>query len=90
MCTILAGDLPLKIRWLKDGQPLASDSKRTQQLDDFTSILLLSRLTLDDAANYTCEAQNDAGMSSHSSVLRVKGTDRLLFIHQLFSTVCAC
>lgn len=62
------------IRWLKDGVPLASNSKQIQQLDDFTSILLLSRLTLNDAANYTCEAQNDAGMSSHSSVLRVKGT----------------
>lgn len=74
MCTILAGDLPVHFNWLKDGLPLKSDSKRIQQLDDFTSILLLPRLTLHDAANYTCEARNEAGMSTHSSVLRVKGT----------------
>lgn len=71
MCTVVAGDTPLNITWLKDGQ---SVHKGVQQLDDFTMILSLSHLSLFDSGNYTCTASNSAGTAIHSSMLKVKGT----------------
>lgn len=70
MCTVVAGDTPLNITWLKDGQSL---QKGVQQLDDSTMILSLSRLSLVDSGNYTCIASNSAGSAVYSSVLKVKG-----------------
>ena len=70
MCTVVAGDSPLKITWLKDGDLI---QKGIQQLDDLTVILSLTRLSLYDSGNYTCMASNAAGSVSHSSVLKVKG-----------------
>lgn len=70
MCTVVAGDTPLNITWLKDGQSL---QKGVQHLDDFTVILSLSHLSLFDSGNYTCEASNSAGTAVHSSILKVKG-----------------
>jgi len=70
---VVAGDLPLAVEWLKDGKPVASMHARTHQLDEYSAILSLSRLSLVDAGNYTCVASNLAGRISHSSVLKVKG-----------------
>lgn len=73
MCTVIAGDQPLEIMWLKDGEPL-TDRSRTQKLDDFTVILSLRRLQLEDMGNYTCQVSNSAGVVSYTSSLKVKGT----------------
>lgn len=73
MCTVIAGDQPLEIVWIKDGQPL-TDRSRTQKLDDFTLILSLRRLQLEDMGNYTCQVSNSAGVVSYTSSLKVKGT----------------
>lgn len=74
MCSVLTGDQPLEITWLKDGAPLPEYSRKTQKLDDNTVILSLRKLTLEDSGTYTCIAKNNAGSGSHSSLLRVKGT----------------
>jgi uncharacterized protein YacL len=70
LCTVVAGDTPLNITWLKDGQSL---QKGVQHLDDLTTILSLSHLSLVDSGNYTCRASNAAGIAVYSSVLKVKG-----------------
>ncbi|KAK6620957.1 hypothetical protein RUM43_011256 [Polyplax serrata] len=70
MCSVLTGDQPLEITWLKDGAPLPEYSRKTQKLDDNTVILSLRKLTLEDSGTYTCIAKNNAGNGSHSSLLR--------------------
>lgn len=74
MCSIIAGDLPIKFSWLKNGKTLTSEKDhKTQQLDDSTSILSLTNLSLNHSGNYTCLASNDAGKAELTSVLKVKG-----------------
>lgn len=73
MCTVVSGDQPLEIVWLKDGEPLL-DRGKTQKLDDSTLILSLRRLQLEDMGNYTCQVTNPAGTTSYTATLRVKGT----------------
>lgn len=75
LCTIIAGDIPVQLTWLKDDQLIVTGGDhRTQQLDDTTVILSLSRLSLSDSGNYTCQAVNKAGRAQHTSLLLVKGT----------------
>lgn len=73
-CMVTAGDLPVQIQWYKDNELLKqNDKKKILLLDDTTSVLSLMKLDLDDAAEYICEARNIAGITNHSTVLRVKG-----------------
>lgn len=75
LCTIIAGDVPVELTWLKDDQLIVTGGDhRTQQLDDTTVILSLSRLSLSDSGNYTCQAVNKAGRARYTSLLLVKGT----------------
>lgn len=88
LCSAVAGDLPIDIAWMKDNVTITTGGDhRTQQLDDSTVILSLSRLSLSDSGNYTCQAVNQAGRASHSSLLQVKGTPNtiIVFLFLFFS-----
>ncbi|KAJ8895525.1 hypothetical protein PR048_000861 [Dryococelus australis] len=76
LCSVNAADTPLDIRWLKDGLPLSTATRKIHKLDDLTMILSLSHVALADSGNYTCIASNTAGIASHSAILRVKGRVR--------------
>lgn len=73
MCTVVAGDQPLNFLWLKDGETL-QDRGKTHKLDDYTVILSLRRLQLEDMGNYTCQVSNPAGVAAFTATLKVKGT----------------
>lgn len=76
LCTIVAGDLPIRVAWLKNGVPLTSKSAknvRITQLDDVMVMLTLSSLTVEDSGNYTCKAENSAGVATFTAPLFVKG-----------------
>lgn len=72
MCTVVGGDQPFDIRWLKDGIPVTERGKY-QKLDDSTVILSLRKLQLEDMGNYTCQVSNSAGTTSYTALLKVKG-----------------
>lgn len=74
LCTIINGDQPIEITWLKDGKKLSEYRRKTQKLDENTVILSLRKLQLEDSGNYTCVAQNPAGSTSHWGILKIKGT----------------
>lgn len=82
LCTISSGDLPLTFSWLKDGQlltPQLAQLKRVSiKYEPDQSILKFASVRLDHAGNYTCVAQNRAGLQAHSSQLVVHGEPRWL------------
>lgn len=74
MCTITVGDLPIDIHWLKNGKILSSrKNARITQVDDTLGLLTLSALTVDDSGNYSCSANNSAGVAIYTTSLYVKG-----------------
>lgn len=73
-CVVIDGDLPIRITWTKDGQPISSDIGVTiRDLDDFSSILTISKITPKNNGNYTCMATNAAGTATHTANLFVNG-----------------
>ncbi len=73
-CTVTGGDLPLNITWLKDDKILITGgNRRVQQWDDFSIVLSLSTISVNDSGNYTCHAKNLAGDATYTSSLYVKG-----------------
>lgn len=85
-CTITDGDLPVQIRWYKDEEPFqANDKKRVLMLDDRTSVLSLNKLDLEDSGTYVCRANNSAGLTHYSTMLRVKGREYIIIIRSLYT-----
>lgn len=73
-CVVSDGDLPLKLTWTKDSQPIGSDlGVHIRDLDEFSSILTIAKITPRHNGNYTCAASNSAGSMSHSAKLFVNG-----------------
>ena len=72
-CVVSAGDLPIKIKWLKDGQPLDNSLGGTVSTADFTSFLSFSRVSRVHNGNYTCLAENPAASASYSAPMIVQG-----------------
>lgn len=73
LCSLVNGDQPVEILWLKDGKQLTEYRRKVQKLDENTVILSLRKMQLEDSGNYTCVAKNRAGTTSHSAILKVKG-----------------
>lgn len=89
MCTVVRGDLPVTIRWFRDGRPLTSDASSAsdtpsqasdtnsvvaiKQLDPYSSTLTFGSLQSAHRGVYTCEAQNEAGRANQSSALVIHG-----------------
>ena len=90
LCTVITGDLPIDIKWLKNGHPLTASSAAKNlsitQLDDMMVMLRLSTLTVNDSGNYTCLARNTAGEARYTTTLYVKGLFTLSYwIYNKFS-----
>ncbi|KAK8403945.1 hypothetical protein O3P69_000181 [Scylla paramamosain] len=71
-CTVNSGDKPLLVTWTKDG--VAAEripGTEVRQLDQFSNILTITRLTPLHTGNYTCTATNDAATVTHTVPLRV-------------------
>ncbi|CAL9688565.1 unnamed protein product [Knipowitschia caucasica] len=68
----LAEGKPEKVRWLKDGQPLADGKHHHIDIyNDGTCALVITAVTTKDTGVYTCEASNKFGLSSHSAKVTV-------------------
>lgn len=75
LCSVSSGDMPINFMWTKNGRLMNINKKniKVQELDEFTSMFSLTRVSLEDAGNYSCIAQNDAGSDSHTAFLKVMG-----------------
>lgn len=74
-CVVLKGDLPLKIHWTLNGEPVKTgvDGFMVMQLNTRTSYLSVDTLEAKHRGSYSCVAQNLAGKAIYSAELQVNG-----------------
>lgn len=73
-CNVIAGDLPLDIEWLLNGNSIDEAFISTGKMGKRLSILNIDSVSGYHAGNYTCTAANAAGTVDHTSQLIVIGT----------------
>lgn len=79
VCGVAAGDPPLTISWLKDGQspfplpPNLASVANISQLDPYSSLLSITNLAAEHSGDYTCVAANPAAEVRYTAKLQVKG-----------------
>ncbi|XP_076663879.1 Down syndrome cell adhesion molecule 2 isoform X6 [Andrena cerasifolii] len=78
VCGVAAGDPPLTISWLKDGQspfplpPNLASVANVSQLDPYSSLLSITNLAAEHSGDYTCVAANPAAEVRYTAKLQVK------------------
>ncbi|XP_043495197.1 Down syndrome cell adhesion molecule-like protein Dscam2 isoform X5 [Polistes fuscatus] len=78
VCGVAAGDPPLTISWLKDGQspfsllPNLASVANISQLDSYSSLLSITNLAAEHSGDYTCVAANPAAEVRYTAKLQVK------------------
>ncbi|XP_060838230.1 cell adhesion molecule Dscam2 isoform X3 [Rhopalosiphum padi] len=75
LCSASSGDTPMHFSWTVDDRLLTDVANgnhlKVQGLDELTSLLSLTKASPEDAGNYTCVAQNEAGSASRTASLKV-------------------
>lgn len=73
-CTVNKGDFPIDIYWKFNGRRIASEGGITiSRTNQRMSVLTIDSVRDRDAGNYTCVAQNKAGLVEQSAALAVNG-----------------
>ena len=87
-CSAVKGDSPISLRWAFKSQPLATDSPITgltiNSLGDRISVLSIQSVAAVHNGEYTCTAENPAGISNYTATLTVNGTISLRSCHFCF------
>nr|AWV54575.1 mDscam12 [Tetranychus urticae] len=71
-CIVSAGDLPIRITWLKDGAVIPESLMPMVDTKDFTSFLTFDKVSRSHRGNYTCLAENPASTSNYTAPLIVQ------------------
>jgi len=87
MCSITKGDLPLKIWWQFKGDHddysqnlTTSDGVVITRTGQKLSVLNIEAVKARHRGNYSCFAQNKAGVSQHFAYLAINGSNVLCFL----------
>lgn len=73
-CSVIEGDHPLQLRWLFNDEPIKPRSGVTVfNIGERSAILSIGSVSHTHAGNYTCVAENQAGIHSHTSTLIING-----------------
>ncbi|RWS27316.1 Down syndrome cell adhesion molecule-like protein Dscam2 [Leptotrombidium deliense] len=76
-CTVITGDPPIEMRWMKDGKQLtARDGIYLENVDDFISNLIFKPLKQEHSGLYSCVASNGAASVNHTVSLSVDAPPR--------------
>uniref|UniRef100_A0A1B0A6X7 Ig-like domain-containing protein n=1 Tax=Glossina pallidipes TaxID=7398 RepID=A0A1B0A6X7_GLOPL len=79
VCGVSRGDPPLKLLWLKDGEPLPDLlGANVTMLDQYSSLLSIPSLSASHSGEYTCVAKNPAAEIKYTAVLQ---TSRIRTVH---------
>lgn len=72
-CQIIEGDLPFKFRWEKNGEPITDSKPQIRRVDEYASLFVIDNISTIHTGNYTCSAENVAGVESFTVPLTVNG-----------------
>lgn len=73
-CSVIEGDHPLRLKWLFDDEPIKPRSGVTVfHIGERSAILSIASVAHNHAGNYTCVAENEAGIHYHTSTLIING-----------------
>lgn len=73
-CSMTSGDLPAKFKWFLNNKPIKENMGiKIGSFGRKTSVISIETLTENHAGNYTCSAENVAGINTYSTELIVKG-----------------
>ncbi|XP_076350077.1 cell adhesion molecule Dscam1-like isoform X2 [Tachypleus tridentatus] len=70
-CAVVAGDPPISLTWLKDGEPLQPEGVTVEMLNDFTSTLVFQSAHFKHSGNYTCVASNSVATVQYTATMVV-------------------
>uniref|UniRef100_A0A5G2QM05 Ig-like domain-containing protein n=1 Tax=Sus scrofa TaxID=9823 RepID=A0A5G2QM05_PIG len=68
----IAGSLPMRVSWFKDGKEVTSSDRYRIAFVEGTASLEISRVDMNDAGNFTCRATNSVGSKDCSGALIVQ------------------
>ncbi|XP_071538976.1 cell adhesion molecule Dscam2-like isoform X2 [Panulirus ornatus] len=71
-CSLLSGDLPISLRWSRNGRPLPRDPVLTETHSQFFSNLVFADIRGRHAGEYTCTASNSAASSTVTATMHVR------------------
>jgi Immunoglobulin domain len=76
-CIVTGGDLPITIQWRWNGKLLENagyaHNVQIESRGKRMSMLFIEAVTAQHIGNYTCSAENSAGVAEQASALRVNG-----------------
>lgn len=77
-CTASHGDLPIKLTWKFNNQPLSDDKLgvSVSSMGKRVSVLMIEPVSAFHMGNYSCIAQNKAGVVAETTELAVNGVNR--------------
>lgn len=74
-CTVNKGDLPVEIHWKRNGHKIFSnDGISISRTNKRMSVLSIESVRDRHSGEYTCVAENSAGVVEHTAMLSVNGT----------------
>lgn len=75
-CQIMEGDLPITFRWERNGKTISNnvvEGTAVRRIDEFSSSLIIDKVSSSHSGNYTCIASNIAGSEKYIVPLTVNG-----------------
>ncbi|RWS03769.1 Down syndrome cell adhesion molecule-like protein Dscam2 isoform X39, partial [Dinothrombium tinctorium] len=73
-CSVLEGDPPFRLSWFKDDKPIEvnNNNAKITSSDEFSSTLVINKVSFEDNGNYTCVVTNSAASANYSVNMLVK------------------
>lgn len=85
VCSVISGDPPITLQWLKNGQPLLDQLTRSADphiqvlnIKEFISSLIITNITRRHQGVYTCLATTPNTSSNRTAIMRVKAPPKWL------------
>jgi hypothetical protein len=88
ICSVTSGDSPFTFHWLHQNKSFESSYETRIEETKRSSMLSIESVSAKNAGEYTCKVLNNAGFSSITTALVVKGwSRRILLPPQFFAPI---